>query len=405
MIRKLALALSLALCFAVAPAVAASAAGARPSITAPSAILIEPSSGRIVYARSPYKRRGIASTTKLMTALLLLEKRSMTHRIKAISYNGSAAESTAGLVPGERLSSADMLRALFLASANDAAAAIAVDIGGSRRGFVRMMNARARRAGLTGTHFSNPIGLDGSGNYSTARDLSKLAVLVRRFAVARETMNRSKATLYSGSRRRVVVNRNTLVSSVPWMNGIKTGHTGSAGYLLVGGASRNGVQLISVVMAEPSEAARNADTLKLMRYGFSRYRSVRAVRKGQVFARVDVTGRPEQVALVASRTADVVVARSSSPTTALSGIPSEIEGPLKRGTKVGFVSVRRDGRPVERVPLVTASSVEAPALIATLSGGPWPLIGAFVVFTLIALAANLAWRRRRQGAHVGIKAN
>jgi D-alanyl-D-alanine carboxypeptidase (penicillin-binding protein 5/6) len=177
-----------------------------PSITAPSAILVEPSSGTIVYARAPYKRRAIASTTKMMTALLLLERRSLSHRIRAVNYSGSAGESTAGIEAGERLTAADMLRALLLPSANEAAASIAVDVGGSQRGFVRMMNARAKRAGLRGTHFANPVGLDASGNYSTARDLAQLGILLRRNKFARETMNRSKATLYSGAHRRVVFN-------------------------------------------------------------------------------------------------------------------------------------------------------------------------------------------------------
>ena len=107
----------------------AASAQSRPSLSAPSAILIEPSSGEIIYARNPYKRREIASTTKMMTALLLLERRSLSHRVKVVNYSPSPAESTAGLVPGERLTSADMLRALLLASANEAAVSIAADVG------------------------------------------------------------------------------------------------------------------------------------------------------------------------------------------------------------------------------------------------------------------------------------
>ncbi len=255
-----------------------------PRISAPSSILVEPQTGDVVEARRATQRRPIASTTKLMTALLLLERRRLTDRITAVSYNGLPAESIAGFRAGERLTAADMLRALLLASANDAAASIAVNVGGSERGFVRLMNQRARRAGLRDTHYANPIGLDDPRNYSTATDLAKLALLVRRNAFARRVMDRPRAVLRSGDRTRVLENRNTLVAAVPWMDGVKTGHTQSAGYILVGSASRGGVPLISVVLGTPSEGARNSDTLALMNYGFSRYRRATPVVAGRTAA-------------------------------------------------------------------------------------------------------------------------
>ena len=384
----------LALLVLALPAVAG--AQGRPSLSASSAILIEPSSGEIIYSRNPYQRREIASTTKMMTALLLLERRSLKHRVRVANYNPGAGESTAGLIPGERLTSADMLRALLLASANEAAVSIAIDVGGSQKGFVRMMNARAKRAGLRGTHFSNPDGLDGRRNYSTARDLATLGTLLRENSFARRLVDRSKAEMRSGLRKRTVYNRNTLIGSVPWMNGIKTGHTASAGYLLVGGASRNGAELISVVMGEPSEAARNADTLKLMRYGFGRYRSVNAVAKGQRFATLSVSGRDEKVQVIASRSADVVIRSGERPTTIISGLPTELTGPLAKGAPVGYVTVLRRGKSVARVPLVTSSAVAAPPLLAAAGGWIGPLMGGLVVFTLMLFSATLIRKRRRQ---------
>ena len=384
----------LALLVLALPAVAG--AQGRPSLSASSAILIEPSSGEIIYSRNPYQRREIASTTKMMTALLLLERRSLKHRVRVANYNPGAGESTAGLIPGERLTSADMLRALLLASANEAAVSIAIDVGGSQKGFVRMMNARAKRAGLRGTHFSNPDGLDGRRNYSTARDLATLGTLLRENSFARRLVDRSKAEMRSGLRKRTVYNRNTLIGSVPWMNGIKTGHTSGAGYLLVGGASRNGAELISVVMGEPSEAARNADTLKLMRYGFGRYRSVNAVAKGQRFATLSVSGRDEKVQVIASRSADVVMRSGERPTTIISGLPTELTGPLAKGAPVGYVTVLRRGKSVARVPLVTSSAVAAPPLLAAAGGWIGPLMGGLVVFTLILFSATLIRKRRRQ---------
>lgn len=384
----------LALLTLAVPAVAG--AQRRPSLSASSAILIEPSSGEIIYARNPYTRHEIASTTKMMTALLLLEKRSLRHRVQVVNYNPGSAESTAGLIPGERLTSADMLRALLLASANEAAVSIASDVGGSQKGFVRMMNARAKRAGLHRTHFSNPDGLDGRRNYSTARDLASLGALLRRNRFARLLVDRSKAEMRSGFHKRTVYNRNLLIGSVPWMNGIKTGHTSSAGYLLVGGASRNGAELISVVMGEPSEAARNSDTLKLMRYGFGRYRSVRAVTAGQRFATLDVEGRDDRVNLVASRSADVVMRTGERPTKIVTGLPAKLTGPLAKGARVGDLIVMRRGKSVDRVPLVTATAVSAPSILAAAGGFVGPAAALFVAVSLIAFSATLMRKRRRQ---------
>ena len=384
----------LALLALLLPAVAS--AQARPSLSASSAILIEPSSGEVIYARNAYTRHQIASTTKMMTALLLLENRSLTHQVRVANYAPGAAESTAGLIPGERLTSADMLRALLLASANEAAISIAVDVGGSQKNFVRMMNARAKLAGLKRTHFANADGLRGANNYSTARDLAALGVLLRENRFARDLVNRAKATLTSGKRRRVVENRNTLVGSVPWMNGIKTGHTSAAGYLLVGGAIRDGAELISVVMGEPSEAARNADTLKLMRYGLGRYHSVRVVSKGQRLASISVRGRAEDVQLIAGRSSEVIVRKSQPPTTVTAGLPSELVGPLAKGTRVGYLIVQRRGKNVDRVPLVTASAVAEPSLLFVIGGWLGPLAGGLVAFTLILFSARLIRKRRRQ---------
>ena len=134
----------------------------------------------------------------------------------------------------------DLLRAVLLPSANDAAATLAVCVGGSRAAFVARMNARARQLGLDHTHFSTPIGLDDAGNYSTAADLARLAIAARGDAFLRQTMDMRSAVLRSGDHLRTVVNRNTLVQEVPWVDGVKTGHTNAAGYILVASGTRDG---------------------------------------------------------------------------------------------------------------------------------------------------------------------
>jgi serine-type D-Ala-D-Ala carboxypeptidase (penicillin-binding protein 5/6) len=353
------------LCAAVLAAVAVPCAAARaapPAIRAPEAILVEPQTQDVVYARRPTARRPIASTTKLMTALLTLERARLGEVFTAAPYNPSPAESLMGLRAGERLTVADLLRGLLVVSANDAAVTLAVDVAGSRRRFVALMNRRARQLGLHDTHYANPVGLDQPGNYSSAADLVKLTLVLRQRAFFRATTNLATVTLRSGARRRHLVNRNALVRTVPYVNGVKTGHTNVAGYILVGSATRNGVTLISAVLGDGSEAQRDDDSLRLLRYGLSRYHRVRAVVKGRVMASALLKYRDERVGLAASRTVSRVARRGERVTTRVVGAPSKIEGPLPAGARVGTILVRQRGRTVDRVSLVTAREVHAASL-------------------------------------------
>ena len=173
----------------------------------------------------------------------------------------------------------DLLEALLLESANDAAAAIAENLSGSREAFVAEMNVRAEELGLENTSYANPIGLDDPANYSTARDLATLTrLLLERPRFAR-IVDMPVAELESGAISRVIDNRNTLVASTPWVTGVKTGHTTNAGYVLVGSAKgRGGAEVISVVLGEPSEPARDADTLELLTWGLGQFRRVQVAR-------------------------------------------------------------------------------------------------------------------------------
>ena len=159
--------------------------GGPPPLTASAAVLVDGRDGHVLYRRAASRRRAIASTTKLMTALIALERLPSRRRLTAPVYNAGAAESLIGLRPGERMAVADLLRALLLESANDAAVDLAENIAGSREAFVEQMNERASELGLDHTRYANPIGLDDPANYSSARDLATLARRLlrnRRFA-------------------------------------------------------------------------------------------------------------------------------------------------------------------------------------------------------------------------------
>jgi D-alanyl-D-alanine carboxypeptidase (penicillin-binding protein 5/6) len=339
-------------------ATAAPALGAPPAVSARAAFLFQPDTRDVIYAKSAEARRPVASTTKLMTALVALDELGLKRTYTLPSYSAAIGESVAGLHGGERMTFADLLRAMMLPSANDAASAIAQLSSGSVGAFVRLMNARARELGLRNSHFSTPVGLDQAGNYSSAEDLVKMALLLRRNSFVREIIALPRATLHSGAQERVVTNRNTLVGRYEFVDGVKTGHTLGAGYVLVGSATTNGVSVVSSVLGASSEATRDADSLALLRYGLSRYERRPAVRAHEVLRRVAVTDQGDTRAeLAAEHTLRVVARKGERLRVRVIGAPATVEGPVAAGTAVGKVEVLRRGEVVGTTALVVARDV------------------------------------------------
>src|SRR4051812_887434 len=254
---------------ACAAGTAAASTAGTPQIGAPAAIVIDARTGERLYARHADDERAIASTTKLMTAMVTLARTRPGQVFAMPPYPASAAESKLGLRTGERMTVHDLLRAMMLPSANDAAYDLAVNIGGSKDAFVRLMNQRARALGLEHTHYSTPVGLDDAGNYSSARDLATLARRDLHNPTFARVVAMKSAALESGAVPRTVVNRNSLVLRYPYVDGVKTGHTLQAGYVLVGSAHRDGARVISAVLGTTSEAARDADSIALLNWGLA----------------------------------------------------------------------------------------------------------------------------------------
>lgn len=352
----------LALLLVVLLAPGARAATPAPSVSAPSAIVVESETGDVAYARAPDRRRAIASTTKLMTALLVLERGDLGRRFVAADYRPAPIESKLGLEPGERMRVSDLLRALLLVSANDAAVTLAEGTAGSRRAFVAAMNRRARALGLRNSSFANPIGLDDAENFSSARDLATLTRRLQRFPFFRRVVDSAEATLRSGARRRTIANRNRLVRVDPAMTGVKTGRTQAAGYALVGSRTHPTgarVRLVSVVLGTDSEAARDADTRQLLAWAGRRYRRLSLVRRGRPLGEgIPIRfRRGARVGVEAGRSVRVTARRRPRVALALTGVPAEVAGPLRRGTRVGTLEVRQGRRVIARVPAVTSASV------------------------------------------------
>jgi D-alanyl-D-alanine carboxypeptidase (penicillin-binding protein 5/6) len=263
------------------------------------------------------------------------------------------------------------------------------------------MNERADELGLDDTSYANPIGLDDPLNYSSARDLSVLARRLlrdRRFA---RVVDSPSATLTSGARPRTIANRNDLIATVPAVDGVKTGHTNDAGYVLVGSAtSSNGARVVSVVLGEPSEAARDADTLALLRYGLAQYRRVPVLRKGKVVSEAEVAYRDETVPLVPARSAAVTARRDERVAKRIDA-PDELKGEIAAGTRVGSVVVLRDGEVVRRVPLLTGAQVPGAGplrRIASALGISLTALALLVIVSVVAIT-GIQIRRRRRARH------
>jgi len=297
---------------------------------------------------------------------------------------------------GARLDLDDMLQAMLLPSGNNVAYSLAIDVGKSVPRFVALMNHYAHLLHLGRTHFTTPIGLDTPGNYSTAWDLASLArYLLRAHPFFRHTVALSSAVLRSGAARRVVLNRNDLVGRIPWINGVKTGHTLDAGYVLVGSGTRDGMTLISVVLGTSSMSARDSNTLALLGYGFHRFRQLTPVRAGRVLGTVAVRGRPRlRATLVATRSFARVFLRSQAVRTVVQA-PAVLTGPIAAHTVVGSVLVETGGRVIARVPLAVAQTIPAPPPNRVTR--PFTLIA--IAAVLAAVLASIAWQLKRARAH------
>ena len=383
----------------VSQAAQGSEGSADPDVSAATWLLLDPSDGQALAAHDPSKERPIASTTKLMTAYLALKNLSMKQKLEVPAYSPGPAESVAGLIKGERLTVHDLLTAMMLPSANDAAVTVADGVAGSQKAFVAEMNQAAARLGLDHTSYANPIGLDAKDNYSSAADLADLSLELlgdRRF---RKIVAEPEATLTSGSQERVVENTNTLLLSDPSVDGVKTGHTLDAGYVLVASAKRDGIPLIAAVLGAPSEADRDASAESLLDYGYSLYDTKRVVKKGEELAAAAVRYEDDDLPLLAEHTISLAVRKDQEVRVEVEG-PMHVEGPIADGERLGEVTVTIDGELADRTPLIAGRTVEEPTLIDRIGG---PLVAALIVLAVVVILAAVAFlvRRRRHGDEQG----
>ncbi len=355
--RRLGATLVAALGLALALSPAAPAAPAKgPPVEARAWALIDARDGHVLVSHAAARELPIASTTKLMTAYVVLHELPLDRIVRAAPYDAEYGESLLGLRPGQRISVRDLLYGLILRSGNDAAYDLARAAAGSVPRFVRQMNRYAAALGLSDTHYANPIGLDQRGNHSSARDLATLTRrLLRIPAFARIAASRS-AALRSVRPRRRIETINELLEMAPWVTGVKTGHTFGALYVLVGSGRRHGVELISVAIGAPTDEDRFRDNIDLLRWGFRQYERRRPIHAGEELASADVRYAGGELALRAARGVTVGLRRGQRLSMTVRA-PREVEGPIRRGERLGRATVYVAGMPAASVPLRAGSDV------------------------------------------------
>jgi D-alanyl-D-alanine carboxypeptidase (penicillin-binding protein 5/6) len=343
--------------------------------------LIDARTGEVLVSHAGRRHLSIASTTKLMTAYVVLHELPLDRLVRAAPYQAEYGESLLGLRAGQRISVRDLLYGLILRSGNDAAYDLARAAAGSEARFVVQMNRYAAALGLADTHYANPIGLDQRGNYSSARDLATLTQhLLRIPAFARIAAARS-AVLRSVRPRRRITTINELLRMAPWVTGVKTGHTFGALYVLVGSGQRKGVKLISVAIGAPTDEDRFSDNIGLLDYGFAQYKRRLPVRRGADLAQASIRYAGGELPLRAARAVAVGI-RPDQHLMVIVRAPREVEGPIRRGAPLGTATVFVDGLRTASVPLQAGRAVP--------SAGTLDRVRSFVSDNLLWLALLLS---------------
>lgn len=336
-----------------------------PEIRAQAAVLADLETGQVLFAHKPNERRPIASLTKIMTAMLVTERTEPTDVVTVSDVAASgrpAGISSLGLVPGERIRVNELLYALLLQSANDAAVALAEHVSGSVDAFVDDMNTRAERLGLSNTMFASPNGLDDDG-YSSASDLVRLtraAYRSRGFASVVATRFHTVNSLDEPPR--VVQNRNVLLWLYPGAIGVKTGFTSAAGFCVVAAAEREGMRLIAVVLGEPSEPF--SEAAALLNYGFAAFDQRTLVRQGERLGVVDVAGRT--IPLIAGGSLRGLVP-AGRPVQRNVVLDDHVAYPPALGSRIGVLRLSAGGRVLGEVPARVADVPPPPPP----GSGPW----------------------------------
>lgn len=348
-----------ALAVVIIIAVCPCAVCAVPDLSARAAVLIEASTGQVLMDTAAHERLPMASTTKIMTALVALEHSDLEKPVKISEGAVGVEGSSVYLKAGEILTMEQLLSALLLESANDAAAAIAIEVAGDIESFADMMNETAARIGLTDTHFTNPHGLDNAEHYSSAYDLARLA----RYALQNPDFARIVSTyktnipLNGDEGIRVLINHNKMLKYYDGAIGVKTGYTKRCGRCLVSAATRDGVTMIAVTLSAPDDWR---DHTAMLDYGFSLYECAALTQPGEIRCTLSCLGsETETVAASNHDTVSVILPRDHGEITHVVEANRYLCAPIQAGDTVGQIVFYCDSQEIARTPLYADEDAEA----------------------------------------------
>jgi len=352
---RLRLALLVAVLLLFAPAAFAGA----PQVSARAYVVQNGATGEVLAEQNDRARLPIASITKLMTVLVTLQHAQLDDVVTVSRQAAAVGESSIYLQKGDRLTVGDLVEAALIQSANDAAVALAEHVGGSQAAFVGMMNAEAAKLGLRDTHFANPDGLDAPDHYSSAHDVTRLARIAMKNPVIRRVVDEETAQISGG---RTLTTWNDLLATYPGIFGVKTGHTGAAGWSEVAAARSHGVTVYATLLGSPARDVRNTDLAALLTWGLSRYRTVHAIPPGRVYATARAPYGRRAVTLVAAAPAKRTV-RVDRMLTERVVAPTVVSLPVRKGQQLGRVQVYAGRKLIAGSPLVAARSIPKPGFL------------------------------------------
>jgi len=339
-------------------------------VSSRSAVLMEQSTGKVLYEKNSHESLPLASVTKIMTILLIYEaqrdgKFKWDDMVTVSEHAASMGGSQVFLEPNEQQTARDMTKCIIIASANDAAVAMAEFIGASEEGFVKMMNERAAQLGMKDTTFINACGLDTDGHVSSAYDIALMSrELMKNFPEIQQYTTTWMDTIThktaKGETQFGLTNTNKLIKWYSGATGLKTGSTGNAKYCLSGTAEKNGMDLIAVVLAAPDNKSRFQEVIKLFNYGFANYEAKNTAAKGEKAGEISVTkGTAESVPLEIAADVSVLLKKGAGKDiTEEKFVKESLEAPFKKGEKAGEIIYRLNGDEIGRTDIVTSEGAQ-----------------------------------------------
>ena len=337
-----------------------------PTPNAGSSILMEVSTKTILYEKNKDSQVAVASLTKMMAQILILEaiesgNLTWDEQVKASSNAAGYGGTQIYLQPGEMMSVRDLMKGITMASANDATVVLAERIAGSEEAFVKMMNEKAKKLGLKNTNFMNPTGLDEDNHYSSAYDMALIAIELLKHDEILEFSYVYEDYLRTDTPNKfLLVNTNKLVRFYDGADGLKTGFTDNAGYTMAVTAKRNDMRLIAIVLGEAVSKVRNQETTSLLDYGFNLYKVQVIKKQGDVIKTVDLNkATKNKVDVILDRDITVLSKKSDTEKSYTEKVNiNEVKLPLKENQIVGNIEIYDQGKQIGSYPLIVKENVK-----------------------------------------------